>query len=223
MARLRTSPRSKKVRKCGKCGDEIKVGQQYRYWSSNPYYGGTGKHIRCMKPECTPQIHELTTSKMGTVYSAQEEARQNSTDVDEMKASLENLAAVARDVGDEYQSSADTVKERFSSGNSNTEEWESRAEQLNDYADNLEDVDLDLPACEECENGKIEDDCPECEGSGTYTDEETEEEERCANCEGTGRVEEDCEVCQGTGLQSGEEALEEVRERFNEAIDALEI
>lgn len=55
LERLETVKSARKdQRPCGKCGQAISAGDAYRWW------GGrfTGKKVRCMKPDCTPEDWE---------------------------------------------------------------------------------------------------------------------------------------------------------------------
>jgi len=116
-------------RKCGRCGEAIEPGQQYRQWSFR--YGGT--HYRCMRTQCAPRQSDLTQSKMQAVYLAIEDAEDSVGDVEDHEALsslVEGVADVVREVADEYTEAA----EPFGGQGENQE----RAEELEGWADELE-------------------------------------------------------------------------------------
>jgi hypothetical protein len=156
---------------CSKCGDPIPKGAAYRH--ASPGFRSR-KIVRCMKPECSFRTSDLTTSKMATVYAAQEGAEDDvnqAEDADGLKAAMEPLAEAAREVADEYREAAEAMGEAGY-------EMEEKADSLESYADEVEQFDPDAS-------------CDECGGSGHQdeadpADPDAEELPECLVCEGSG-------------------------------------
>jgi len=104
--------------------------------------------VRC--GSCVFRQSDLTSSdKLSRVYSAQEEAEDrlgawDGADADEARGILTDLAEAVREVGEEYQESADNIMESFPSGNSTSEECEEKASGLEDWADTCESAADDI-------------------------------------------------------------------------------
>lgn len=180
MARVTTVSAARKDQgSCSKCGDPIPKGAAYRH--ASPGFRG-GKIVRCMKPECSFRQSDLTTSKMATVYAAQESAEDDvnqAEDADGLKAALEPLAEAAREVADEYREAAEAMGEAGY-------EMEEKADSLESYADEVEQFEPDA-SCDECggtghldpDPAQAEDaedpECLVCDGSGIDLDAAREE------------------------------------------------
>lgn len=125
---------------CCKCNKEIKAGEPYSW--IKPQYGT--KRVVC--GNCHFKNSDLTTSdKLSTVYAAQENAEDSvadwdGEDIEDLKSFVSDMASEIRDVADEYQSSCDAIKERFSES-STADECEEKAESLGSWADELESFD----------------------------------------------------------------------------------
>lgn len=193
---------------CGKCGDTIEHGANYRRWDFR--YGG--KRIRCMKPECAPRPGDLTQSKMGEVYNAQHDLSQLANDdvpilAASVQQGLADLAEVARDTAGEYEEAA----QHFGGQGENQE----RYEQLDQWADELDDAADDLQrAIDEYEAGTLSrKQCEHCGGDGEVDDELDADgnvltRTQCPECEGDGEVEDEDDTSAIDALQ---EALDEAR------------
>lgn len=58
-----------------------------------------------------------------------------------------------------------------------------------------------MAVCEACAgDGVVDTDCPDCDGVGTFDDDET-----CAECGGSGVIDGECPQCDGTGETDEEE------------------
>lgn len=133
--------------KCDKCGKEIKAGQKYKWWKFR--YGG--KRIRC--GECPmPRQSELTQSKMGGVYAAQENAEDaiaafrgsDSDTADDLTSALESAAEDIRSVGEEYRESAQNIEDGFNHRTQMCDDLEEKADALDSCADELESATSDF-------------------------------------------------------------------------------
>lgn len=134
-------------RKCEKCRQEIKVGDPYKWVKpkSGPY--GGSKRVRCAAcPSWKPS--ELSSSKMATLYAAQEAAdeafgalmlpdTEDAVDsfVDDVKQILNDLAEGARDTAGEYQEGLDNMPDGLRDAAYETQE---KIEALESFAEDLE-------------------------------------------------------------------------------------
>jgi hypothetical protein len=133
--------------KCGKCGKEIKAGEQYKWWAFR--YGG--KHVRCATCPM-PRPSELTQSKMSGVYAAQENAqdaiyafRDGSHDTaDDLTSALESAAEDIRSVAEEYRESQQNIEDGFNHSTCQSDELGEKADTLESSADELESASSDF-------------------------------------------------------------------------------
>lgn len=188
--------------KCGKCGVEIKPGMPYKWvkTKSGPYGGAT--MYRCADCPSWKQS-ELSSSKMSGVYAAQEmldEQIINCESVEDLQALAGDLAEMIRDVANEYEESARNIEDGFGHSTSMSEDLEQRANDLNSWADDIDNLDFD-----EFE-GDDEDeiDCDQCDGTGKI------EGENCAECDGSGKVE------NTAGGEEREAWLDEQRDKLSD-------
>jgi hypothetical protein len=161
MPRINTVKKARKAQgTCGKCGKAIKAGDAYKW--IKPRYGA--KKVRC--EDCAFRSSDLTSSdKLSRVYEAQETAQDavndwDGEDAQELKSILETAAEEIREVAQEYQDSADAIMEHFPSGNQTSEECEERAQELEGWADTLDDFEPEEFEPED------EDDDPDAEENG---------------------------------------------------------
>lgn len=165
VARVHTL-KTRKDRICEKCRGPINPGDQYRYFQVG--FRNSFKHIRCMKPGCTPRPSELTNSKVSSIMAAQEGA---GDELDALTASVgepsditaivERVAEAIEEVKGEYEEGL----EAWPGGNSNIQE---RVDTLESAYDELSSFqfsgDESKPGCDEHE-GEPQDDCDACEAS----------------------------------------------------------
>jgi len=142
MPRINSVKKARKAQgKCGHCGKDIVVGDAY-IWIK-PRYGG--KRIRCTAAKCRFRASDLTGSdKLSRVYSAQENVEDfvndwdgDEGDVSALRDALEEAAEEIREVGQEYQESADNIRDSFSES-STADECEEKAQELEGWADEIE-------------------------------------------------------------------------------------
>lgn len=145
MARVTEVAKARKPTRCTRCGEEIPKGSPYRH--ATPGFRGQ-KINRCMKVECRFRPSDLTTSKMATVYAAQEDAEDQidgwtlEDGLDGLTDILGSVVEAAREVAAEYQEAAEAMGE---AGAENQE----RADELESYADDLEGFDPEMPDLDE--------------------------------------------------------------------------
>lgn len=126
---------------CGRCGDELGVGDPYIWIKSR--YGP--KRTRCTKPGCAFRQSDMTSSdKLATIYSAVESvedtlAAWGDGSVDDLTEALEQAAEEVRGAGEEYEESASNMEEHFQ-GSSQVDEIREKAEAAEEFAERLETV-----------------------------------------------------------------------------------
>lgn len=128
---------AKKPRSCRRCGHKIEAGETYRW--AEPRYGPL--LIWCH--EHYPRRSELSSSKLGQVWDAQDEFDVSEvTDIDEIKTAVEAVGEIARDVASEYEDSISNMPEGLQEGQV-AEEMREKIDALEAYADELESWDPD--------------------------------------------------------------------------------
>ncbi len=143
MARVTTVERARKAPgRCGKCGDEIGVGDAYSH--ASPGFRGP-KLVRCSKPACRFRPSDLTTSNMAEVYAAQEVAHDDLDGlgddwetVDDVQQILQTCADEARGVAEQYTEAADAM-------GAAGEEHQEKADAIESWCDDLENTTFDDP------------------------------------------------------------------------------
>lgn len=202
-------------RTCEHCGEPIEVGTPYKHVTprSGPYGGQQrNRHETCP----TWQIWELSNSWSARAAQAVDGFdgayfTDEATGPDDIDTS--EVADAIRELAEESREAAENIRDGFGHDTWLSEEADSRADELDQWADEVENVDLpDLDDPEEVA-------CPECEGEGRVEnpdydadDEDSDEEEEidCPDCDGTGRVE---------GEEHTEEQLNDWRDEAAAAID----
>jgi hypothetical protein len=177
-------------RNCGKCGNEIKVGDPYKHISprSGPYGGRT--LYRCS--ECPNwYVWEYSSSlsaRLAEVSFNFNETLDSAESEDDVQTALNDAAEAVREIASEKEEGADNIESGFGHETQQSEELREIAEQLNSWADEIDSATIpDFPDPEE-------DECEECSGSGSIANpdwddevEDQEEEIACDTCDGTGQ------------------------------------
>ena len=172
-------------RKCDKCGKEIEVGQPYKWIApkSGPY--GGYKRYRC--DACpTWNVWDYSNSLGARVAQISADAWEqfgNTTfeSDDEFNSLLSEVAENIRGLAEEKEEGAQNIEDGFGHETSTSQELRDIAEQLNSWADDVENT--------EAPNGypePEETDCDECGGTGTVETEGSEETQNCEQCNGAG-------------------------------------
>jgi hypothetical protein len=183
--------------KCGKCGVEIKPGDPYKHISpkSGPY--GGRRLVRC---DSCPDwfVWDYSSSMSARVaqmaYNCEQEI-EGCEDPESVKSALSAMAEEVKELAGEKRESASNIEEGFGHPTSASEELESVADQLDDWATEVEDADVpetDEYTCQTC-MGDGEEACSECD-EGTATSTDGTGTGKCENCDGTGRVQ--CSECE---------------------------
>jgi chromosome segregation ATPase len=153
---------------CSKCGKKIEIGKSYRWWQ-HAFRAPTKWHI----DHGHPRQSDLTTSdKMSRIYSAQEtledlvsSSKSLDTSIDEgdeldvivkrvkdeiesnleeLNSQMEEAAGEMNDVAEEYREGAENIREHFGD-TSQTDEMDSKADALEEWASELESFDVEEP------------------------------------------------------------------------------
>jgi hypothetical protein len=170
---------------CDACQKAIEVGQPYKHMSikTGPY--SSLKLVRC-GPCPTWQVWEYSNSTSARIAQISHEARtalESAETVDEVTDALQAAADAVRELADEKREGAQNIEEGFGHPTSQSEELTDLAEQLDSWADELEQATVpDFPDPEDAE-------CESCEGKGTGG----EDMDTCADCKGTGHPEDPTE------------------------------
>lgn len=170
---------------CGKCNKPIEVGSPYKWIAprSGPY--GGRRLVRC--GEC-PSWHvwEYSSSLSARVAEVAFNFEEGMIDVDNpdtVSELLGNAAEAVREIAGEKEESAGNIVDGFGHETSQSEELTQVAEELNSWADEIDNVDVpSLPETEEME-------CEECGGEGVITVkfEHGEQQQDCEDCDGLGK------------------------------------
>lgn len=139
MARVHTVSACRKPQgKCGRCGDEIKKGDGYRF--AAPGFRAPRK-IRCLKSSCYFRQSELTNSNMSTAYAAIESAEDDIAScesVEDIKSALSTAAEGLRETAQMYEEANTAWGETNGAENY---EWTEKRDQLESAADEADSWD----------------------------------------------------------------------------------
>lgn len=184
--------RPKPLFKCDHCGKEIQIGTPYKHMTpkSGPYGGRTlTRHAGCP----SWQSWEYSSALWARIEQIQHDfqtAMEGALDPDAVTDALSDAAQAVRDLSEEKRESADSLEDGFGHSTYQSEELNQTADDLEGWADEIENADVpaieDYP-CSECD-GEGEIDCEYCGGDGT------DEEGPCTECTG-GRT--TCPECEG--------------------------
>lgn len=135
---------------CYKCGTEIKRGDSYK-WFANRI--GTYSQKKKFCSNCIIRPSDQTTSdKLAQLYSAQElveDALGVTFARDDIVSALEEAAAMARDVSDEYEQSADAIVDGFGHDTYQSDEIREKASACSEWADTLDSAATEIAGMED--------------------------------------------------------------------------
>jgi hypothetical protein len=153
-------------------GTGIEKGDTYYWWKFR--YGGK---VRSKK---FPRASQLTQSdKLSRLYGAQEEVEDalGSGDLETIKCACEYAASEIRHVAEEYQESADNIRDSFTDSPT-ADECEEKSEAAGSVADELESLDFEIG------DEPDEDDKETWDGADSYEEAETEWHRRAEDAVG---------------------------------------
>jgi len=198
-----------KVGTCS-CGHSIVKGDSYKWIKFR--YGG--KRFKCVN--CNFRSSELTQSKRGEFYAAQENAEDaigawDGEDGDALVSIIDDLKGEVESLRDECESSLDSMPE-------NLQESSPSAETLREYIEGAEEWEgeLDNVDIEEFDPEEYDGDCPKCGGSMTETAKDDDNGESDWECDAK-----DCDTTHHhTPDTSREDWADTARSAVEEAIGA---
>ena len=123
---------------CERDGTLINKGEPYRWFKVG--FRSNYKHIRCMKPECTPRPSELESSNLATAYAAQEDALDSANSVDnpdDAQQVVDEFSSALQELAEEYR----TASENPNTGVVFNTDAEERADTLESAAGELDGFD----------------------------------------------------------------------------------
>lgn len=173
---------------CDHCGEPIELGTPYKHVSpkSGPYGGRQrNRHESCP----TWKVWELSNSWSARVAQVTDGFSLDGVESPEdVTAALESLADEVEGLAEESREVAQNIESGFGHSTFVSEEAEQRADELEEWATSIRDVEVpDYPEPEE-------EDCDTCGGTGEV---EAQDEEgtlpeptmvQCDDCDGTGSV-----------------------------------
>ena len=144
----RTQP--KPLYRCDSCGKDIEVGTPYKHMSpkSGPYGGRKlTRHEDCP----TWQIWEYSSSWSARIAQATADfSIEDAETPEDVQSALDDVASAIRELAEESREAASNIEEGFGHPTSQSEEAEQRADDLDGWADEIEQADIpDLPDPEE--------------------------------------------------------------------------
>lgn len=128
-------PRVHRVKKARKDNPVAKKGEPYYWWK----FAYSPKRFSLTYPKAS----QLTNSnKLSRYYEAQENvaALDASASIDGLVEELETIAESVREIGEEYQESADNITTYFEGGSPVAEECEEKAYACEATAESIDDV-----------------------------------------------------------------------------------
>lgn len=206
-------------RHCDRCKAEIEVGQPYKWVQPK----NRGKRVRCGTcPTWDPwELSDSLSAKVQQIQSEGSEALSQADDEGSMRDAQSTIVEQIRELAEAKSEAADNLEEGFQHETSQSQEIRDTADQLGEWADEVENVDLDdFP-----EPGDV--DCETCQASG-HVDNDQYDPDQAANDEDYDEEETvDCPDCNGDGTVEGDAPsqddvdawIEEKRDEISAALD----
>lgn len=159
-------------RQCGSCGEEIAIGTPYKHISprSGPYGGRTlYRHEDCPTWHVWEYSSSLSARTAEISHDFWNDFNENVLEEqDQVQDILNSAAERVRELAEEKRESASNIEDGFGHETQMSSELNDIADQLDSWADDIENADLpDFPEPEE-------QDCDNCDGGGEVDNEEYE-------------------------------------------------
>jgi hypothetical protein len=161
---------------------EIKVGEPYKWIEPS------GSYVRNRHEDCPSwNVWEYSSSLSARIAQIQADGPELFESEEDARSWAEGKAEEIRGLAEEKRESAQNLEDGFGHPTYQSDELNETADNLKQWADDLENV--DLPEYPEAE----EQDCEDCGGTGEEDsgDPDEEEPESCQACDGSGQVEGD--------------------------------
>lgn len=182
--------------KCGACGKDIELGTPYK-WIQPHGRGQMNRHADCP----TWNVWEYSNSLSARIAQIQDGDPDSPDSPEDIQSWLADKAQEIRDLAEEKREAATNIEEGFQHATYQSDELNDIAEQLDSWADEVEQADIpELPEPEE-------EDCEDCGGTGTVEGEDEEGNE----------AEVDCDTCGGSSQVTPDEPSDEQMDEWREA------
>lgn len=213
---------------CSKCGTEIKKGASYKWFQKQRQ----PRRVACER--CTFKDSDLAGGRMADVYAAREEAEdamENVASIDDVRDALQNAIDRANELAEEYEQSAENIRERFTES-ATADECDEKAGAVRDWASEMESV--------------VDQNCDDIDEDELIAEVREEHGTACEHCEGDEKISETlqavravayfaaqrpcptddtCPACEGLAYLIDEDELdrlveEKKQEKLDDAINA---
>lgn len=187
----------------------IKAGETYYSWTFKNQRGPGTK----VRSKTRPRPSQLTRSEyLSAAYALQERIEDLTADSD-LPGNVEEIVSDLRSLAEEQEEKRNNMPEGLQDGDTG-QLLETRAQNTNDFADELEG--LDLEEFEEDESQRDKQECSDCNGTGHELNADGEETGNdCPTCDGTGEVDDEGSTPKNSDGETEEEywqaKLEEVQ------------
>lgn len=126
---------------CKNCGVKINTGEKYYFYFKRYSKRSRGaKVVHCASHY--PRPSDLTSSKMGEVYDAQQDASRalsGCEDAESMSAILADIISVAESVKEQYEESLENMPEQLRESSDSGQQIQEKIDALDNYIQELED------------------------------------------------------------------------------------
>jgi hypothetical protein len=205
---------------CGFCHKPIEIGTPYKHMSpkSGPYGGRQlNRHEACP----TWNVWDYSNSMSARIAQMEhdfQEALGAAQDSDDVTSALQEMAEAVRELAAEKEEAGQNIEDGFQHETEQSTELKDIAEQLESWADDIENADVpDFPEPEE-------EDCDECGGTGHVDDVDSPEYSDTQNVLPSEIPQVDCDNCDGTGQVTPDEPTEDQIDAWREEVeDAVSI
>lgn len=137
--------RVKKARKdqgkCNQCGEEIKRGDAYIWWTVG--FRSNYKHCRCTKCPEPSRAERESNPKLSMIWAAEDDfnnAVSEANERDDIASALSSAAQGVRDAQQEWQDTYDEMEQHFQGGCPAMEEIQEKIDQCEELANALEEA-----------------------------------------------------------------------------------
>lgn len=146
--------------RCGKCDVEIKVGDPYKWCKpkSGPY--GGSMRVRCAACPTWTQAELTSSAFLAAIYAAQDAAQDalrnwDRETLDDLVNALSDYAEGLREAASVRTEAADNMEDGFGHSTSMSEDLRAEGEQVEYYADEVENGDLGEEWDEDAAKGEV--------------------------------------------------------------------
>ncbi len=147
MPRITTVTKARKSQgRCSTCGTEIEAGESYKHASKRTSPYSSFRIVWCAN--CRPKASQLASGHTADLHGVMEgaEADLGASDLhpEGVRDALTSAAEGIKGIAEEYTEGAQNIVEGFGHPTSQSEDMDSKAQELTDFGDTLENVANDL-------------------------------------------------------------------------------